>query len=98
MIGWAIVSIPSEITPRFCTSDVIAHMIQYVMLFKRRAMVSAAATIPSVVKPPIHSQMASEPMDTIIPAFRMVSIRSIFVTIRISDMKVWRACSIASRA
>ena len=58
-IGWAIVSMPSRITPRFWKSEDSDHMIQPVIAFSRSTSAEAAATVPIVAAPaPEHQRVA----------------------------------------
>ena len=68
------------------------------MLFSRSTRAEVAATVPTEACPLYHRTIAQPVTETISAAFSSDSVRSIFVTIRISVMKVERACSIASLA
>ena len=68
------------------------------MLFSRSTSAEVAATVPTEACPLYHRTIAQPVTETISAAFSSDSARSIFVTMRISDMNVDRACSIASFA
>ena len=57
-IGWAIVSMPSRITPTFWKSEDSDHMIQPVIAFSRRTSAEAAATVPMLAAPCCQSTSA----------------------------------------
>ena len=97
-IGWAIVSMPSRITPTFWNSDDSDHMIQPVIAFSRSVSAEAAAMAPIVAAPCVQRTIAVPMTATIRKPLISVSPRSISVMIRICAMKVLRACSIASPA
>ena len=52
------VSMPSRITPTFSNSDDSDHMIQPVIAFSRSTSAEAAATVPMLATPWLHSTMA----------------------------------------
>jgi len=96
--GWAIVSIPSDTTPRFWKNVASAHMIQPVIPLSRRVSAVPAATIPTEAEPAAQSQIAQPITPAIRSPLSLVSAISIKEYIRISRWKVSRVRSMASLA
>ena len=84
MIGWAIVSIPSDTTPSDRKKSDNAHITQPVIAFSRNTSAEAAATTPTDASPCIHSNSAQPTTATISNPFSDTRITSIVVKIRIS--------------